>query len=557
MIFDNPPNKTNIAFLSSSSALSSSFTSSTASSGSTVPGPGSLTGKAILALGKATLRSAEYVLIRRRLNVIASKFPLADSDASNVRGIEQMYDDLLELSRLEMYSDTIRDRALRILLVQIGIRQTRHMIKSLKKWPDIEIQLFLTEFLLLLDSIRLSQRDAKDEATIKAYQGAIAAWESHSIAPFIDFCERLARSPEYSTILLRAGILDFLLHLYVNHLRDPLAETDRGNIHRVSTLQVECNFLLAALCATQSNLSMIRDHPLHALWPTRPELPFTINGADRIQQRISAWNVVSREVILRRLYSTFSVMLDPTRTFADFLLYDACVDLLELSGDERMDIEIGIRALRSLHQVFTHAFRAAQHAIKRYLELSTVKHSVKIIAQIVRRLSRIIEPITPEAKLFFSRWDHKDLVINAIPHFLHLFINLAKADDTFLTIFLAADVLGLMRPFLEMELSGSSEIQIAHHGPDLFTVYDPPDFALLALIKERGLKDLLPELPPQEKSLHARVYRRNILRRAFNVFLGRGDLQHLFPEFWNFEWEDLPRELEGSEYPALWAPPLI
>lgn len=70
---------------------------STTSTTLTVPGPGAISGKAILALGKATLRGTEYLIVRRRLQIIASKFPCKDTDV--IPGIEGLYDDVLELSR--------------------------------------------------------------------------------------------------------------------------------------------------------------------------------------------------------------------------------------------------------------------------------------------------------------------------------------------------------------------------------------------------------------------------------------------------------------------------
>lgn len=74
-----------------------SIRTSTTSSGSTIRGIGELSGKAILALGKATLRGADYLSIRRRLIMISSKFPHTNADS--IGGVTQMYEDLLELSR--------------------------------------------------------------------------------------------------------------------------------------------------------------------------------------------------------------------------------------------------------------------------------------------------------------------------------------------------------------------------------------------------------------------------------------------------------------------------
>lgn len=74
-----------------------STTNYTDSTSRTVPGPGALSGKAILALGKATLRGAESLIIRRKFQIISSKFPHRDDD--NIKGIGKMYEDILELSR--------------------------------------------------------------------------------------------------------------------------------------------------------------------------------------------------------------------------------------------------------------------------------------------------------------------------------------------------------------------------------------------------------------------------------------------------------------------------
>lgn len=84
--------------LGSASVVDSELSSDgTTTTSSTVPGLGEISGRAILALGKVTLRGAEYVIIRRRLDAISAKFPHANGD--RIPGIEQMYDDILELSR--------------------------------------------------------------------------------------------------------------------------------------------------------------------------------------------------------------------------------------------------------------------------------------------------------------------------------------------------------------------------------------------------------------------------------------------------------------------------
>lgn len=167
------------AYSASASSLGSvSVTSSlspsdcTTTTSSTVPGLGEFSGRAILALGKLTLRGAEYVILRRRLDVISAKFPHQNTD--KFLGIDQMYKDILEFSRCvqakfylichpypsnrrDFYLDTIRDRALTMILVQIGSRQTQKLIEHLLKWPFIEIKIFITELTTVFDPLKCAR----------------------------------------------------------------------------------------------------------------------------------------------------------------------------------------------------------------------------------------------------------------------------------------------------------------------------------------------------------------------------------------------------------------
>lgn len=65
-----------------------------ASSATTVWGPGTLSGKVILSLGEASLRGLGHVILRLRLAKISSSLLKISPDKQ-----ERMYDDLLELSR--------------------------------------------------------------------------------------------------------------------------------------------------------------------------------------------------------------------------------------------------------------------------------------------------------------------------------------------------------------------------------------------------------------------------------------------------------------------------
>lgn len=76
-------------------SLASDFTSY--SSDGTVQGIGSVGGKAILAVGEATLRVFESLAIKRKLRIIHNVFP--HKDYHEIKDIEKLYDDALELSR--------------------------------------------------------------------------------------------------------------------------------------------------------------------------------------------------------------------------------------------------------------------------------------------------------------------------------------------------------------------------------------------------------------------------------------------------------------------------
>jgi len=85
-----------------------SYASSSGSTGnlSTRWGPGTLTGKALEAFGEATIRGIENLVIRRKLASLRSMFPHGND--TTIGNIEQLYDDILELSRCVCTPCTLR-----------------------------------------------------------------------------------------------------------------------------------------------------------------------------------------------------------------------------------------------------------------------------------------------------------------------------------------------------------------------------------------------------------------------------------------------------------------
>ena len=131
------------------------------SSLSTEWGPGALAGKALVALGEKTLRSVENLILRKKLRAYKAYFPHNDEDGLSCLNVEDVYSEILEMSRCaspavsnsfiallihprtDLYSQGIRFRARKLLLKQIGRRKTSNLIRVLLEWPTEEIRLFL------------------------------------------------------------------------------------------------------------------------------------------------------------------------------------------------------------------------------------------------------------------------------------------------------------------------------------------------------------------------------------------------------------------------------
>ncbi|KAF9463084.1 hypothetical protein BDZ94DRAFT_652436 [Collybia nuda] len=149
----------------------------------TVPGPVALSGKAILALGKTTLRVAENLVIRTRLQALSSTFPHRDRDT--IKGIDQMYKDIMELSRRDLYPNVARVRALHIILVQIGSCEVEKLVQYLGKWSSIEIKIFIRKITELFDPLRLVKETGPPSILMQAYRDSVNSREDHHLRPLI------------------------------------------------------------------------------------------------------------------------------------------------------------------------------------------------------------------------------------------------------------------------------------------------------------------------------------------------------------------------------------
>ena len=172
-----------------------------------------------------------------------------------------------------------------------------------------------------------------EEKLIKAFRRSLADrdLESHSLLPLIDFLCQLARLSEVSCeAVLAGGVMDMFMNFYVTNFFDPLAEAEKGKFHLRLGFYAACNaFLMAVALSSRRGLDIICGHPLHILWSMQP---FTALVQNRAEQRAKVWHSMRKELILWRIRSIYEMALDWTTTYSDTLLWDVCVDLLELSG---------------------------------------------------------------------------------------------------------------------------------------------------------------------------------------------------------------------------------
>ncbi|KAF9000298.1 hypothetical protein BDQ17DRAFT_1359989, partial [Cyathus striatus] len=234
------------------------------------PGLGSLSGRAIRSLGEATLRGVDHVKMMRR-------FPLRD-DAKHIPApaIDELYDDLLEFTRVDTYQSSIQEKALRIILVQIAMGQINQLIAALQA-PLWNPSLYLG---ILYHGCRLYNSYAT--AVEDTHGGHVSA------IPFILFTSRLVRvNTIFCQVVLELGILDVLSSLCrAEDLPDqkvtlgPSTNTDTLNSR---SLLIACNAMLLDIMAYTEYHSIIKCHPIMTSWPVA--CPRYRNGGDLKEDR--------------------------------------------------------------------------------------------------------------------------------------------------------------------------------------------------------------------------------------------------------------------------------
>ncbi|KAF9066502.1 hypothetical protein BDP27DRAFT_1330389 [Rhodocollybia butyracea] len=528
----------------------------TVSSASTFRGLGSLTGKAILNVGKMTVKGIEQIIISRRLSVMAKYFPHRAGD--KVPGLTEMYMDLLELSRPELYPESIRVRALQMLLAQIASRSIEKLVEVLSDWPVVELRLVIRDVTSRIDPIR--QVNIQDPIVLE-YQRNLANGESHSLAPFVDFLSTLnsSNSQAFSEIL-SAGVEELLVHLYISDFRDQIASSgyNKTAFSQRSILAFACDQLLLEACSDPSSYEQLEHCPIHGLWSLSPMLPFGKMEVDRCSQRREWWGTLGLREIQWRISSAFDVLVDWGRSLTEVFSFDLLIDLLEFSGSTELPDPTSFRALRSLHRFFIRSGDRAVRGLRMYLDQTPLDHAQDVFSCIIQRLL-LLSLQDPAADSFYKFCcPHSTVACHlrgkAALHLIQRFSQSAQSNDTLYQVLIQADIAGLL-----------SSASTAVEYPDGTTQQDWSSYALLwekqppvpseelNYINEASGDLLTKVIFSSNRVSNPATYRTEVLALAWKLFFRpdpKADI--LFPSLHHEAWGSIELEPSDRDHVYLW-----
>lgn len=166
---------------------------------------------------------------------------------------------------------------------------------------------------------------------MQVYRNSLLVSGGHSLAPLVSFLHLLVLINDRATGIIEAGVLDFLVHLYISGFSDPLALIEVAILHERSALRAACDSLLDTCLKSKQGMQTIFRHGLHLLWP---ESSFSKPISNRSAQRVELWRLMEPEVIFSRMESIFNMMTkeDWRGVLVQDSLDDIAADILEFLG---------------------------------------------------------------------------------------------------------------------------------------------------------------------------------------------------------------------------------
>jgi hypothetical protein len=149
-----------------------------------------------------------------------------------------------------------------------------------------------------------------------------------------------------------------------------------------------------------------------------------------------------------------------------------------------------------------------------------------MLAHTVTHQTRLTETLVIFRTMEILQWDDpgfldavdKQFRSNGILEIIDCFVDAAQHNPEFLTILLEANILGVLRPFLEREFRTHAS-PIDKHDWEKVMVYDQADLELLVQIRERGLMALLPTATLEHSHPSHIKIRRSNLSHVFDIIL--------------------------------------
>ncbi|KAF7296847.1 hypothetical protein MIND_00916000 [Mycena indigotica] len=375
--------------------------SSDAQSSSTVPGPGELSGKAIMALGRATIRGIDHFVIMRQLAVIAGQFPLRGAAGEREEEVREMFVDLLEFSRPGLYREEVNKKALRLLLAQIATGETALLIRVLSQWDKLELKLFLAEVLVQLAPLWNPRLGSFLSAPLlTAYTNA---GPPTPMTPLLHFLSRLVRTrASICQVTLDVGVLEVIASL-----RD------------FSQCVPFTNVLLLDIAAYPEHRQVLSAHPLLKLWPLHPITQDTVCPPFATRERVMFLNserdILEADLVLYGTINLLSLIalpcisgLDSPQLFAGLAFgveYDQALRVYLLTSPYKAKVALLSRIFRYVRE---YSARKEDGLRSRYSVLFALKlvsaaawgpsnRAALLDAGVIGFLVRIVETEVPQS----------------------------------------------------------------------------------------------------------------------------------------------------------------
>ncbi|KAF9463075.1 hypothetical protein BDZ94DRAFT_651454 [Collybia nuda] len=281
---------------------------------------------------------------------------------------------------------------------------------------------------------------------------------------------------------MEGSAMDFLLHLYHSDFADPLrdpkfSEDPRWSFHKL------CESLLIACSRAGQGLhaNHCQDR-FYALWSMEQQHVPTELGNTLIE-RTETLKLMKPEYVISFIRLIYHTMDDwfLGESGKQLSIHDrVAFDLIELSGFPSLEPENNFLALWALQKIVSFNEIKISDVFERYVTSIYIENLSGLMTCIFERISQLVSMNVLDWKIFISR---------CMLEVINCFIEVARRSPKFLDTIIEANILGLLRPFLEVELRMTS-FPIAKHEGDMLMTFDDSDLVVLGLINEHGLMQL-------------------------------------------------------------------